>query len=211
MPINPRSARRAAAFASTAVLALALVACVAEPDGSDAPASSVSLAATALPTPGRTIDATPTAAPDLTGYRIAVVVGDESEASQTLLTAARDVAASSGAELVEFPAAAAGEDPVGDAFAEAVGAESDLIVGLGEGVVPVFDFETGKILDQEVLLIGAQLAEPTANVTSVIWPGATSRDTADDDGVTVDRGVDALGAGIASIRDGVSGVVLSLD
>jgi ethanolamine utilization protein EutA (predicted chaperonin) len=185
-----------------------LTACVADPDGSTAQPST-SAAAGALPAPGRTIEASPPAVEDLSGYRIAVVVPDDSEESEALLAAAREFAASSGADLEEYRAAA-GDDPVGDALEQAVGADADLVVGLGAGVVSVFDFETGKILDQQVLVVGGQLAEPTANVTAVIWPGATSREPADEESVTVQRGVDALGAGIASIREGVTGVVLHL-
>jgi hypothetical protein len=188
-------------------LSLALVACVAEPEGSSAPEADTSQVA---PAPGRTIAATPPSVGTLAGYRIAVVVPDDSSASLALLEAARDFAESTGAELSEFPADASGDDPVGAALAEAVEADADVVVGLGEGTVPVFDFETGKILEQQVLVVGGQLAEPTENVTAVIWPGATSRDPGDDASVTVGRGTDALGAGITSIRDGVSGVVLDL-
>jgi hypothetical protein len=165
----------------------------------------------AVPAPGRTIEAAPSPISDLRGYRIAVVIPDDSEASETLLTAVHTFADDSGAELVEFPAATGGDDPVGEALAAAVDADADVVVGLGEGVVGVFDFETGKVLHQEVLVIGGQLAEPTENVTSVIWPGATAREPTDDESVTVERGVDALTAGITSVRDGVTGVVLSLD
>lgn len=182
-----------------AALALTLVACVS--DGSTTSASGVA------PAPGRTIEATPSSVMDLAGYRIAVVVPDGSGA---LLAAAREFAERSGAELLEFAAPAASDDPVGEALAKAVGSGADVVVGLGEGVVGVFDFETGKILDQQVLVVGGQLAEPTENVTAVIWPGATAREPADDESVTVARGMDALATGIASIRAGETGVVLHL-
>lgn len=198
VPTNPRSVSRAGALALIVVLGLALTACVAETD--DAP-----------PVPGRTIEASPPAMEDLDEYRIAVVVPDDSDESQTLLAATREFAASSGAELVEFRAAAAGDDPVGDAFEEAAGAEADVVVGLGEGVIDVFDFETAKLLDQEFLIVGGQLAEPTKNVTAVIWPGATSREPVDEESVTVPRGRDALGTGVDSIRSGVTGTVLRLE
>jgi hypothetical protein len=217
VPIKLRPALRAGALAAIVALGLALSACAADPAGSAAAPSSAPHATTptgavsgAVPAPGRTIAASPSTVEDLSGYRIAAVVADDSDASQTLLAAAREFAASSGAELVEFPAAASGDDPVGDALASAAGAGADLVVGLGEGVVGVFDFETGKILDQKVLVIGGQLAEPTDNVTAVIWPGATSRESADDESVTLQRGIDALSTGVASVRDGVTGVVLHL-
>jgi basic membrane lipoprotein Med (substrate-binding protein (PBP1-ABC) superfamily) len=198
MPINSRLVPRAGALALIVALGLALTACVGEPE-------------VALPAPGRTIEATASTVQDLGEYRIAVVVGDESPESQTLLAATREFAASSGAELVEFAAAETGEDPVGDAFEEAAGAGADVVVGLGAGVTEVFDFESGKLLDQQFLIVGGQLPEPTHNVTAVIWPGANSREPGDADSVTESRGLDALGAGVASIRDGLSGIVLSID
>ena len=189
-----------------------MTACV---GGSDVPGATVPPTGTAsaevLPVPGRTIAAAPTDIGDLNGYRIAVVIPDTSDASERLLAAAREVASSAGADLVELPADLTGADPVGAALEEALAADADLVVGLGDGVIGVFDIETGKALDQQVLVIGGQLAEPTENVTAVIWPGATAREASDDAAVTVERGVDALAAGIASIREGVSGVVLSLD
>lgn len=212
-----RPLRRAASLLLAAASALALAACVSAPDGSYAPdGSSVppstvpSDAAGVLPAPGRTIDAAPPETGDLSGYSIGVVIPDDTEASQTLLDATRAFADASGAELEEFPADPAGDDPVGDALASAVAADTDLVVGLGDGVVGVFDVETSKILDQQVLVVGGQLAEPTENVTAVIWPGATSREPADDGSVTSQRGIDALGTGIESIRAGLTGVVLSL-
>jgi hypothetical protein len=205
VPTSPRPLRRAGALAAAAALAVTLAGCVT--GGS----SSTGGDAAVVPAPGRTIEAAPPAIAELRGYRIAVVIPDDSEATETLLTAAHAFADESGAELVEFPAATGGDDPVGEALAAAVGADADVVVGLGEGVVGVFDFETGKVLHQEVLVIGGQLAEPTENVTAVIWPGATAREPTDDESVTVERGVDALTAGVMSIRDGVTGVVLSLD
>jgi hypothetical protein len=194
---NPPPVHRASALALLVALGLALTGCVAAADE-------------ALPAPGRTIEASAPGVEDLSDYRIAVVVPDDSDESQTLLAAAQEFAATSGAELEEFQAAPEGDDPVGDALLQASGAGADVVVGLGAGVVGVFDFETGKSLDQEFLVVGGQLAEPTENVTAVIWPGATSREPAQEESVTMTRGVDALGAGIASIRDGVSGTVLRL-
>lgn len=211
MPTTPRPVRRAASLAVIAALAVALTACVDLSGGpSTAPSASVGTSSEVLPAPGRTIAASPSAVADLTGYRIAAVVPDDSEPSQMLLAAAREFAADSGADLVEF-VAGTGDDPVGEAFAGAVGADADVVIGLGESVVGVFDFETGKILDQEVLVVGGQLAEPTENVTAVIWPGATAREPADEESVTIERGVEALTVGLASIRGGETGVVLSLD
>lgn len=171
-----------------------------------------------VPEPGRTIEATPSASVSgLDGYRIAVIVPDISAGSVALLSAARAVAGANGANLREFPVDEEGEDPVGAALERALSARPDLIVGLGDGVVDVFSFESAQRLDQQFLVIGAQLAEPTGNVTAVVWDGATSRGSAagpdgelDAVSITEERGEDAFEAGLASIQDGTTGVVLHL-
>lgn len=172
-----------------------------------------------VPEPGRTIAATPPENVEaLVGYRIAVVTRDDSASSTALLDAARLFAQERRAELLEFPAEAPDIDGVDAALDRALAADPDLIVGLGAGIVDLFSFETAQLLDQEFLIIGAQLAEPTDNVTAVIWDGATSRgsaasadDVLDDGAVTEERGVDALAVGVASIDAGVTGVVLHLE
>ena len=177
-----------------------------------------------VPEPGRTIEVTPPAAVSgLDGYQIAAIVPDASPASVALLSAARAVASANGANLREFPVDEDGADPVGEALDRALGARPDLIVGLGDGVVDVFSFESAQRLDQQFLVVGAQLAEPTDNVTAVVWDGATSRGSAAssdsatgsagelaDASTTEDRGEDAFEAGLASIQDGTTGVVLHL-
>lgn len=171
-----------------------------------------------VPEPGRTIEATlPASVSGLDGYRIAAVVPDTSAASVALLSAARAVASANGASLREFPVDEEGEDPVGAALDRALGARPDLIVGLGDGVVDVFSFESAQSLDQQFLVVGAQLAEPTDNVTAVVWDGATSRGSAagsdgelDDASITEERGEDAFEAGLASIQEGLTGAVLHL-
>ncbi|MDR7381750.1 BMP family ABC transporter substrate-binding protein [Promicromonospora iranensis] len=170
------------------------------------------------PEPGRTIEATPPASlSGLDGYRIAAIVPDTSAPTTVLLSAAREVASANGADLRELPVDEKDEDPVGAALGRALDARPDLIVGLGDGVVDVFGFESAQYLDQQFLVVGAQLAEPTGNVTAVVWDGATSRGSAaGSDGelaessITEARGVDAFAAGLASIQDGTTGVVLRL-
>ncbi|GAB4086312.1 hypothetical protein GCM10028784_29420 [Myceligenerans cantabricum] len=171
-----------------------------------------------VPEPGRTVEATlPASLSGLDGYRIAAVVPDTSAGSAALLSAVRVVASANGANLREFSVDEEGADPVGAALDRALGAQPDLIVGLGDGVVDVFSFESAQRLDQQFLIVGAQLAEPTDNVTAVVWDGATSRGSAagpdgelDDATITEERGEDAFEAGLASIHDGMTGAVLRL-
>lgn len=172
-----------------------------------------------MPAPGRTIAATPSEDVEaLAGYRIAVVTRDGSASSTALLAAARRFAQERNAELLEFPADAPDIDEVDAALNRALAADPDLVVGIGAGVVDLFSFETAQLLERQFLVVGAQLAEPTDNVTAVIWDGATSRGSAaaadgtlDESAITQQRGVDALAVGVASITAGVTGVVLHLE
>lgn len=57
----------------------------------------------------------------------------------------------------------------------AVTAEADLIVVVGADALDAVDRESAQRLDQRFLILGAQLPEPTENVTAVIWSGADAR------------------------------------
>lgn len=174
-----------------------------------------------VPEPGRTIAPAPPEAAEegsLVGYRMAVVVPDDSGASSVMLDAVHTFARGRGAELTEVRAATEDEGGVSAALAEALAIEPDLVIGLGEPVADVFSFETAQWLSQQFLVVGAQLAEPTENVTAVIWDGATSRGSAatadgalDDASVTPARAAAAAAAGVTSVRAGITGVVLDLD
>ncbi|MDO5736920.1 MAG: hypothetical protein Q4P15_10645 [Propionibacteriaceae bacterium] len=51
----------------------------------------------------------------------------------------------------------------------------ELIVVVGPGLLPEVDIISASYLDQEVVLLGGQIAEPTENVTAILWPGADDR------------------------------------
>jgi hypothetical protein len=69
------------------------------------------------------------------------------------------------------------------------------------------------------LVVGAQLPEPTVNVTAAIWRGASSRgaevpDTAASfhpDAFTPEHASAAIRAGVASVLHDYTGIVISLD
>lgn len=221
MILLSRRRRRAALVVAAGASALLLAACVAvEPHDPAAPPTGAAPAPTgtlsAVPAPGRTIDVTPNGSPDTRGSQIAVVVPDDGEATRTLRAAVRAFAEQNGLLLEEF-VAPAGDAGVDGAFADAVAAEPDVVVGLGEGVVDVFAYETAQWLDLQFLLLGAQTAEPTSNVTAVVWNGATSRGSGapadgelDAGSVTASRAGDAIASGLSSVSEGVTGVVLHL-
>ncbi|HJA03837.1 MAG TPA: hypothetical protein H9800_03130 [Candidatus Microbacterium stercoravium] len=206
--------RRPAALLTAAALVLMLAGCGASDPapGADHAADQAEDAYAPVPEPGRTIEATPPAeAVDVSGWRIAVVVPDGDTATQTLLSAVGESADRNGAHVEEF-----GGD-VDVAFADALDADADVVIGLGEGTSDVFAYEASQWLDREFLILGAQAAEPTDNVTAVIWEGATSRGSGapadgdlDPEGVTAARAADAVAAGLESVAGGVTGIVLHL-
>ncbi len=196
------------------VLAISIAGCSAAGGaGTTSPAAS----GETLPEPGRTVAAT--SVDDVTSVLASgatlSVVWVPSEPATALLAGLEEVVAQAGASIELFEAAS--EADVESAFASALDTQPDLLVGLGADVVDVFSFETPKQLSQQFLVLGAQLAEPTANVTAVVWDGATSRGSgasADgplDGAPPSDRlAGDAAVAGLASISDGVTGVVVEV-
>jgi len=94
----------------------------------------------------------------------------------------------------------------------------DLVIGAGRGIVDVFALITSQHLAQEFLVVGAQLPEPTHNVTAVVWPGASFRGSgiseatdAEDSAASNEQALTATGAGVASVLHGYTGIVLALD
>jgi hypothetical protein len=147
------------------------------------------------------------------GYSVALIAKSDDPAASTLVSAAQEWATARSVDLTVLPAAS--DDEVEDLLVQATDTSPDLIVGAGAGVVDVFALITSQFLDQPFLVVGAQLPEPTENVTSVIWPGANFRGTAISDeqdlsAVTDERGVDAMAAGVANVLHGVPGIVLSM-
>ena len=208
------------------MLAMTLTACAAPESGfstaertaSPVPSGSTTESAgTSRPAPGRTVEAVvPADAGDLRGVRIAVVVPDEGATSRALQEGLRGVAEVNGLVVEEFVATGDAAS-VDEAFAQALAAEPHIVVGLGAGAVDVFAYNSSQWLDQDFLLLGAQVAEPTSNVAAVIWEGATSRGSgapADGDldhtAVTPSRAAEAVSAGLATVMSGESGVVLHL-
>lgn len=213
-------------MAAAGMLALTLAACVAPEPGVSPPAHiapsvpltpSASPATPSHPAPGRTVEVTlPAEVGDLRGVRIATIVPDAGAASRALQEAVREFAEQNGLVVDEF-VAAGDTASIDSAFAGALAAEPHVVVGLGAGAVDVFAYNSSQLLDQDFLLLGAQLAEPTANVAAVIWEGATSRGSgAPADGnleeatVTASRAAEAVAVGLTTVMSGVSGIVLHL-
>jgi basic membrane lipoprotein Med (substrate-binding protein (PBP1-ABC) superfamily) len=216
-----------------AVLAVSLTACA---GGTDAiPSGVTSSAASApaggsptpnadqYPAPGSTVaaqaaDATAVPVPD--GLVFTVVLpeaGSEVDPHQraAAVTALQNYAAEHAATvttLVIDP----GTDPDA-ALQQAVAHHSSLIVTFGPDILDALDRISASTLGQHFLIVGAQLPEPTGNVTAVVWPGAAARAAAATgaprlDGASglADHASVAISLGVAAVVAGRTGIVLAL-
>jgi hypothetical protein len=224
--------RAAGHLAAAALLIGALTACTSAGSGGapTAPAASPSTGSSpshsdspALPAPGSTIAAPPIASPDAipTGLTIAVIAPDISGDAAADTTAAvaelRAVAELHGAASIRIlPGDATGSgdttEPIDpDTLLQtALADEPDVIVVLGEGILGDLDSASAANLGQQFVLLGAQLPEPTVNVTAVVWPGADVRLS---DGISAEmapRAHEALEVGLAAVAAHTTGIVLAL-
>jgi hypothetical protein len=166
--------------------------------------------ATISPEPGSWDGVTPAS-----GYRVVLISAGGDDATATLAAAVAEWSKREGVELRVLTAS--GNDEVVARLADAVAATPDLVIGAGDGVVDMFARVTPQRLEQQFLIVGAEVPEPTDNVTSVIWPGATFRGTGlvtagslDPASVTASRAADAVSAGVANVLGGRPGIVIEL-
>jgi basic membrane lipoprotein Med (substrate-binding protein (PBP1-ABC) superfamily) len=166
--LPPRAGRRrTAAVLLAGVLLAVTTGCGSTPAPLPA-ASSASSAAAAGPVPGATVAAT--VDPEATvpaGLHVAVAGTDAGA-----LDAADDVLAGLGATATRVDLTGEDADAVLAAAAEQ---GPDVLVVIGAGALDAVDRVSSGRLEQRFLVVGAQLPEPTENVTAVVWPGAESR------------------------------------
>ncbi|MFB2555337.1 hypothetical protein [Herbiconiux liangxiaofengii] len=169
------------------------------------------------PSPEATIDPAPGSWDDVRpspGFRVVLLhSGDEPEVA-TLTDAVRDWAAADDVDLREVPV---GEHPI-DSVVEAMDLHPDLIISAGNDLIDPLAAVTPSHLDQLFLVVGAELAEPTENVTSVDWTGAAFRGEGlgaasqyDPASFTAERCAAAVRAGVAAVLHGDTGIVLWID
>jgi hypothetical protein len=150
------------------------------------------------------------------GYRVVLLTAGDDSATTTLVTAVRHWAK---AEHVRLQTVAVTRAYAVDGIVRAMQLRPDLIVCAGHSLVDALALVTASHLDQQFLVVGAQLPEPTVNVTAAIWRGASSRgsevpDTASSfhpDAFTPQQAGAAIRAGVASVLSDHTGIVLSLD
>ncbi|RXZ71841.1 hypothetical protein [Agromyces albus] len=150
------------------------------------------------------------------GYRVVLLTLGDDAATATLSTAVAEWAA---AEDVSLKTVTVTEpERAIDGIVEAMELGPDLIVSAGDELVDPLAVVTASHLDRQFLIVGAQLPEPTGNVTAAVWHGASSRGSevansstsSDPDAVTPDRADAAVRAGVASVVNGITGIVVWL-
>jgi hypothetical protein len=102
-------------------------------------------------------------------------------------------------------------------ISKAVELAPDLIISAGNDLVDPLALVTANHLDQHFLVVGAELAEPTANVTAADWTGASFRGEGlgmssnyDPATFTPERAGRAVRAGVAAVLNGLTGIVIWL-
>ena len=93
----------------------------------------------------------------------------------------------------------------------------DLIICAGNDLVDALALVTPSHLRRQFLVLGAEVAEPTHNVTAADWTGASFRgeglgmpDAYDPATFTPERVARAVRAGVAAVLNGITGIVIRL-
>ncbi|MER7003370.1 hypothetical protein ABT297_10025 [Dactylosporangium sp. NPDC000555] len=149
------------------------------------------------------------------GYRVVLLTAGDDAPTRALMTAVRDWAA---AERVDLRTVVADHDDLVAGIVRAIDLKPDLVVSAGNDLIDPLTVVTASHLSQQFLVVGAELAEPTHNVTAVDWSGASFRgeglgmsSTYDAASFTAERCAAAIRAGAAAVLTGWTGIVVWLD
>ncbi|MEU8931736.1 hypothetical protein AB0D30_17815 [Streptomyces sp. NPDC048409] len=150
------------------------------------------------------------------GYRVVLLTSGDDRPTRTLVQAVRSWAEEEHVDLRTVTA----EHPAEllPTVTDSLGMGADLIVSAGNDLIDPLATVTPSHLSQRFLVVGAELAEPTANVTSVDWSGASFRgeglgmsSTYDPSSFTAARCAAAVRAGVAAVLSDLTGIVVWLD
>ena len=167
------------------------------------PQTSPSPQATISPTAGSWLDVTPSA-----GYRVVLLTAGQDAPTLTLVSAISEWADDS---KIDLRTVAAEENHI-DGIVEAMELNPDLIISAGDELLEALALVTASHLEQNFLVVGAAIAEPTYNVTAANWTGAAGGASAfEASSFTPERAASAVRAGVASILHDQTGVVLWIE
>jgi hypothetical protein len=149
------------------------------------------------------------------GYRVVLLTAGEDAPTKALVGAVTKWAEQEDVSLKTVTAT----DPHQfiPSIRRAIDMTPDLIVCAGNALVDPLALVTANHLDRQFLVIGAELAEPTENVTAADWTGASFRgeglgmpDAYDPGTFTHERATRAVRAGVAAVLNGITGIVIRL-
>jgi hypothetical protein len=149
------------------------------------------------------------------GYRVVLLTAGTDRATSTLVAAVDDWAEAEDVSLKTITA----DDPRQylDRIEDAIDLSPHLIISAGKDLVDPLTPVTANHLDQQFLVVGAELPEPTHNVTSANWTGASFRGTDNDTSsghdpstFTPARAARAVRAGVAAVLNDLTGIVVWL-
>lgn len=148
------------------------------------------------------------------GYRVVLLTVGDDAPTAVLVRAVQDWADETAADLEVVHA----DNNMIDGAVAAMRLNPDLIISAGDALVDPLSTVTANHLDRQFLIVGAELAEPTENVTAVDWTGAAYRGEGlgtasayDPASFTPERAGAAVRAGVASVLTGQRGIVLWID
>ncbi|MFG2539715.1 hypothetical protein ACGFU4_31210 [Streptomyces sp. NPDC048511] len=175
------------------------------PEKSPAPESTVT------PGPGSWSEVRPSP-----GTRVVLLTAGGDRPTKALVKAVNAWATEEDVDLRTVTASGAAD--LLPAVTRALDLRPDLVVSAGNDLIDPLAAVTPSHLSQEFLIVGAELAEPTGNVTAVDWPGASFRgeglgmsSTYDPASFTDARCAAAVRAGAAAVLTGNTGIVVWLN
>ncbi|GAA3510392.1 hypothetical protein FHR32_003725 [Streptosporangium album] len=175
------------------------------------PAASPAPEATITPRPGSWNGVRPSE-----GYRVVLLTAGDDPQTKTLVSAVTEWAKEEHVSLKTLTAME--PDQFIPRISRAIAMKPDLIISAGNDLIDPLAMVTPNHLDQQFLVVGAELAEPTANVTAADWAGASFRgeglgmsSTYDPATFTPERAGRAVRAGAAAVLNGLTGIVIWLD
>lgn len=149
------------------------------------------------------------------GYRVVLLSTGTDRPTRTLTQAVQSWAAAERARLTTSVIASAAR--LVPSISSAIATHPDLIVSVGDDLVDALATVTASALQQQFLVVGAELAEPTGNVTAADWRGASYRGEGlgtptayDPSSFTEERAGRAVRAGVAAVLNDLTGIVVSV-
>jgi hypothetical protein len=149
------------------------------------------------------------------GYRVVLLTAGTDAATRTLTAAVREWADEEDVRLKTVTATTPAQYI--PSIVQAIDLAPDLVICAGNALVDPLSLVTPSHLAQPFLVLGAELAEPTQNVTAADWDGASFRGEGlgaasvyDPATFTHERAARAVRAGVAAVLNGITGIVIRL-